>query len=396
MNLLYGPDYEIFRGEVRAFLERAWIKPREAGCEVDEAAFRQLAVEAGLLYRSVPRAYGGSEQRQNPLYARIIVEEFAKAGAPGEIKGVGTQMLVPTLLECGAPWQMELFIPPTLRGEYRWCQGYSEPAAGSDLASLRTRAEMRDGRWIINGHKVWTSYAHRARFMFALVRTEPLKPRHQGFSYLLIDMKQPGIKVQPLRQIDGGEEFNEVFLTDATTPADWIVGERGAGWTVSKALLKHERNMLGGIDRSEALFTSLLGLARRVRWDGEVAIQNPYVRDRLAALKARLEVQRHSAHIQMTRACRGTPVGQLQLINKLLQSEFAADVARLANELLGDDALLSPIGNPRPGNERWSRQFMNSLAAGIAGGTSNIQRNIIAERGLGLPREPGSAAEAGA
>jgi len=381
MDLTYGPEHEAFRTEVREFLASEWRKG------TDVAAFRRLAIDAGYLYRGIPRRYGGSEQAPDILRARVIAEEFARARAPAEIKGNGVQMLVPTLLERGAEWQKEKFVSDTLSGELKWAQGFSEPGSGSDLASLRTRGELRNGRWVINGQKVWTSYAKECRYMFALVRTEPDAPKHEGISYLLIDLHQPGIDIRPMKQINGGNDFNEVFFADATTPEDWIVGTRGEGWSVSKSLLKHERNMLGGIDRSEGMFNSLVGLARRATRDGRCAIEDMWVRDRLAALKGGLEAQRHSSHIQMTRDLTGEGGGLLQMMNKLAQSNYAAQVAEVANAILEDEALVSPIGNPHPGNERWVNQYMNSLAAAIAGGTSNIQRNIIAERGLGLPRE---------
>lgn len=380
MDLYYGSEHEAFRQEVKAFLAREWHKGKDA------PLFRQQAVEAGYLYRNIPRCYGGSEQAADALKARIIVEEFGRVRAPMEIKGNGVQMLVPTLLERGQDWQKERFIPATLTGELRWAQGFSEPGAGSDLASLSTKAQLQNGQWVINGQKVWTSYARECHYMFALVRTEPDAPKHEGISYLLIDLRQPGIEIRPMKQINGGDDFNEVFFTDAVTPADWIVGARGEGWSVSKSLLKHERNMLGGIDRSETMFKSLLGLARRAQFNGDVAIADPWVRDRLAALKAQLEVQRYSSYIQMTRDLAGEGAGLLQMMNKLTQSNFAASVAELSNRILEDESLISPIGNAKPGNERWVNQYMNSLAAAIAGGTSNIQRNIISERGLGLPR----------
>lgn len=381
MDLQYGPEHEAFRLEVREFLAHAWT-PR-----TDLDTFRQMAVARGYLYRGIPKRFGGSEQPADALKARIIAEEFAKVKAPTEVKGNGVQMLVPTLLECGEAWQKERFIPKTLSGEFRWAQGFSEPGAGSDLASLRTRAELKDGQWVIDGQKVWTSYAKDCRYMFALVKTEPDAPKHKSISYLLIDLDQPGIDIRPMKQINGGNDFNEVFFTDAVTPEDWIVGARGEGWLISKSLLKHERNMLGGIDRSEALFRSLLGLARRTTMGGAPAIHNAWVRERLAALKAELEVQRCSMLVQMSRELSGKGVGLLQMMNKLTQSNFAAAVAELSNAIIEDDALMSPIGNRHPGNERWVNQYMNSLAAAIAGGTSNIQRNIIAERGLQLPRE---------
>jgi alkylation response protein AidB-like acyl-CoA dehydrogenase len=297
-------------------------------------------------------------------------------------------MLAPTLLERGDTWQKERFISPTLGGDFSWCQGYSEPGAGSDLASLRTRAELVGEEWVINGQRVWTSYALTADFMFALVRTEPDAPKRDGISYLLIDMKQPGIDIRPLKQITGAEDFNEGFLTDVRTPASWIVGPRGGGWTVSRSLLKHERNMLGGADNLANLLASLVKLAKRQTRDGAPAIQDPAIRDRLAQLLGFAEAQRFSSYTQATRESKGHPAGLLQLMNKLAMSEFARDVAMLAVEILESDALLTP-SEGRRGDERWTLQYMNSLATAIAGGSSNIQRNIIAERGLGLPRGDG-------
>lgn len=398
MDLKETPEHQAFRREVQAFLTKNWNGGAHVGREARqkrEREFRRLAVDAGYLYRGVPRKYGGSEQSPDLVKARIITEEFDRAGAPGEVRGIGAQMLAPTLLECGAEWQKEKFVRKTLEGDYLWCQGYSEPGAGSDLASLRTRAELVNDQWVINGQKVWTSYAKAAHYMFALVRTEPQASKHDGISYLLLDMKQPGIEVRPLRQMTGGQEFNEVFFTDVRTPADWIVGERGKGWAISKSLLKHERNMLGGLDRSEAMFNSLLKLAKRTARDGDAAIRQDDIRIRLAALLARLEVQRHSGYIQMTREVQGKSSGMLQLLNKLYQSNFASSVAGLALDMVQSEALIAPkLNGAEQGNERWMGQYMNSLAAAIAGGTSNIQRNIIAERGLGLPRDHSPGDEA--
>jgi len=384
MDLSFSSEHEGFRAEVRAFIARAW----SAAADRDKRRFRREAVEAGYLYRGFPRAYGGAEKPANLVESAIIAEEFARADAPGELRGMGTQMLAPTLLHCGAQWQKERFIAPTLSGEITWCQGYSEPGAGSDLASLRTRGEMSGDEWVITGQKVWTSFAKTADFMFALVRTEPEAPKHEGLSYLLIDMKQPGIDVRPLKQITGEQEFNEVFLTDVRTPADWIVGARGAGWRVSRTLLKHERNMLGGADRQLALMQSLVKLAKRRQRDGAPAIKDPLIRDRLAALLTEAEVQKLSSYTQMTRELKAQPDALLPLLNKLAASEFNRDVALLAVELIESDGLFNP-GDARRGDEKWNNQFMNSLASAIAGGTSNIQRNIIAERGLGLPRADG-------
>ena len=214
IDLNFGPEHDLFREEVRAFLAREWREGR------DPAEFRRAATDAGYFYRSVPKRFGGSEQVPDSVRLSIITTEFALAKAPGELKGNGIQMLVPTLLECGEEWQREMFIPRTLTGEFKWAQGYSEPGSGSDLASLRTRGELIDGKWVINGQKVWTSYARQCRYMFALVRTEPDAPKHEGISYLILDLQQPGIDIRPMKQINGGNDFNEVFFDTATTPAD--------------------------------------------------------------------------------------------------------------------------------------------------------------------------------
>jgi alkylation response protein AidB-like acyl-CoA dehydrogenase len=300
-------------------------------------------------------------------------------------------MLVPTLLERGREWQREQFVPPALLGDAVWCQGYSEPGAGSDLASLTTSAVLEPDGWVVNGQKVWTTGGRTADYMFALVRTEPDAPnKWAGLSYLLLDMKQPGIEVRPLRQIDGGAEFNEVFFTDARTPAHWIVGDRGEGWSVANTTLKHERAMVGSVKRSESLFGSLVKLAKRVEIDGRPAIEQAWVQDRLVILDGYLQVQRFSGYLQMSRALSGEPAGRLSIKNKVLNTDFGQQVAGLALDLLAETSQLAPRpagpGAP-PGNERWMTQFFGSLGLSIAGGTANIQRNIIAERGLGLPRD---------
>lgn len=391
MDLNYGPEYERFRDEVHAFVADAWNEGSQRSDAEAVGQFRRRATERGYLYRHVPKRFGGSEQEPDGLRAEIIREEFAAVKAPHQVEGIGVEMVVPTLLERGKEWQKERFIPPTLFGDMVWCQGYSEPGAGSDLASLSTSAILEDGHWIINGQKIWTTNGHRADFMFALVRTEPDAPnKWAGLSYLLLDMKQPGIDVRPLRQIDGGAEFNEVFLTDATTPADHIVGERGEGWSVANSTLKHERAMVGSAKRSEALFRSLVKLAKRADIDGIPAIEHDHIRDRLAVLMGYLEAQRFSGLLQFSRALSGQAAGRLGYKNKLMNTDFGQQVAALAIEILGETAELAPRPNAKgavPGNERWMTQFLGSLGLSIAGGTSNIQRNIIAERGLGLPRD---------
>ena len=257
MDLSYSAEYEAFRNEVRQFLRQHWTDadansppPPDSRATLmggvirtDEIAtrFRLKAIERGYLYRHVPKRYGGGEQPPDPLKGVIIAEEFRKARAPAEVVGQGPSMLVPTLVEHGTEEQKQKFVRDTLLGKITWCQGYSEPGAGSDLASLRTRAVLEGDFWIVNGQKIWTSNADTSEWMFCLVRTELEASKHEGISYMLIDMKTPGIDIRPLRQMTGDADFNEVFLENVRVPTTNLVGKRGQGWVVSRSTLKHER-----------------------------------------------------------------------------------------------------------------------------------------------------------
>jgi alkylation response protein AidB-like acyl-CoA dehydrogenase len=395
MDLSYGPEYEAFRGEVRRFLEAHW-PPQGSDAELPKPErarrFRERAVEAGYLLRWIPRAYGGSEQPPDPLRAAVIREEFSRARAPQEPRGIGMMMLVPTLLEKGAEWQKQRFVQKTAMDEIHWCQGYSEPGSGSDLASLKTRAELVGDEWVINGQKIWTTNAQEADYMFCLCRTEPDAPKHAGISYLLLPMKQPGVEVRPLRQMNGSAEFNEIFFTNARTPKDWIVGARGEGWLVSRATLKHERAGIGNAEMASLMFAGLVALAKSSQRNGRPAIEDPEIRQRLAALEGGVRAHEYSGYRQLSRAARGKDVGPVGLMNKLVSTNLGSEVAKLALDLLGDDGLLDPMAQQDagelPGPSRsWLSQYMYSLGIAIAGGSANIQRNVIGERALGLPRD---------
>ncbi|MDB5583876.1 MAG: acyl-CoA dehydrogenase [Bradyrhizobium sp.] len=395
MDLDFGAGFESFRAGVVSFLADHW-DPADAPDKAASTDFRRKAVEQGYLYRSIPRQYGGSEQAADPIKARIIKEEFDRRRAPGELKGPGPAMLVPTLLARGTAWQKERFIAPVLYGQAIWCQGYSEPGSGSDLASLRTQAVIDGDEWVITGQKVWTTVAHLSDYMFILVRTDPAAPKHHGISYLLLDMKQPGVTVRPLRQMTGGSEFNEVFLDGARTPRDWIVGAPGEGWSVSKSTLKFERDSIGGSAVTEQLFARLIELARDSARDGRAALDRDDVRQELAKLEAYVLAQKYSLYRQMSMNLAGKSGGLIELLSKLNGTQIGHRAARLAQELLGADGLVMPPERKAPdqgrGNAKWVNQIMGSLGIAIAGGTSNIQRGVIAERGLGLPRDKSMAA----
>jgi len=402
MDLSYGTEMEGFREEVKGFLEQSWpLKGDEAELSYDEQAvlFRRRAIEAGYLYRNIPARYGGAEQDADVLKAQIIREEFGNAWAPMEARGIGTMMLVPTLLERGEEWQKEKFVQPTIDGELNWAQGYSEPGAGSDLASLKTKGEIVGDEWVINGQKIWTSGAQHAHYMFCLVRTEPEASKHAGISYLLLDMKQPGVDVRPLRQMTGGADFNEVFLNDVRTPKDWIVGKRGEGWQVSRTTLKHERNSIGSTQSTRATLKGIVKLAQGATLNGRPALEDASIRQRLAELQGYVRAHQYSGYRQLTKDAKGEDAGIINMMVKLLSTEIGHDAARLAFDLLGDDAMLSAgdptLGLAPKGSQGWISRYMYTLGIAVAGGTANIQRNVIAERGLGLPRDAAADRSAG-
>ena len=396
MDLSYGAEAEEFRKEVRAFLKEAWTPAAElrgADLKVFIKDFRLKATDKGYLYRAIPKQYGGSEQPVDVIKAQVIREEFGKMRAPMEMGGNGMNMTVPTLLEKGTEEQKELFIRKTMSGEYIWGQGYSEPGSGSDLASVRTKGELSaDGtKWIINGQKIWTSQGMQSTHMFMLVRTEPDAPKHDGITYLLIDLNQPGITRRPIKQMTGEEgdhTFCEFFFDNAETPVSWQVGERGQGWYVSRTTLKHERASIGSADGLGNQFKKLVELAKETGRIGE-----PVIRDRLAQIEGFVLSHRYTSFRLFSCSAAGEDPGNVQLMMKLYLTEIGHEMALLAQELIGEYAFIEPEGaggrgprGPR-GPEKWMDQIMGSLGNSIAGGASNIQRNIIGERGLGLPRD---------
>jgi alkylation response protein AidB-like acyl-CoA dehydrogenase len=383
MDLTLTPELAAFREEVRAFLE-AHKGEYEGGAPRDPKAWQKLLIANGYAARTIPREYGGYGAEPNILKSRIIAEEFIAAGAPPGMSGQGISMLVPTLLEVGSEEQKRQWIPPTLAGDIIWCQGYSEPGAGSDLASLQTRA-VEDGEdFVINGQKIWTSTAAQAQMMFCLVRTEPDKPKHEGISYILFPMNTPGIEVRPLKTMTGQAEFNEVFFTDVRVPKAGVVGGRGRGWFVANATLKHERGMLGDPNATEARLKSLIELMKSETVDGQRIIDNPLFRDRLMQLQARVLSMKFNGLRVMT-----DPTAALaRLVVKLQGCELNHQVAALAIDALGELGILYQDGPHLRAKGRWQWNYMFDLGLIIGGGTAQIQKNIISERGLDMPREP--------
>ena len=389
MDLNYSAENEAFREEVRVFLEEHWLS-RPNPTKEDEDEVRRLATERGYLYRNVPEYLGGSGQEPDVLKAILIREEFNKVKAPVELRDRGIYTMMPTLIHYGTEEQKQYFIPKTLTGEFRWCQGYSEPGAGSDLASLRTKAELKDGKWIINGQKIWSSDAHKATHMFMLARTEPDAPKHDGITYLLLDLRQPGVTIRPIVQVTGEAEFNEVFFDNAETPEDWMVGERGRGWHVSRTTLVSERNNLNGVYFHSGMFKRIVRLAGETMRNGKPAIEDPSIRERLAAYEGWLMATTYSTFRTLSMNAAGQNAGRITTMMKLNGSEMAQELYRIGRDIIGDDMMLMLPGKDGVGHRdrrAWVRHVFSALRLSIAGGTSNIQRNIIAERGLGLPRD---------
>jgi alkylation response protein AidB-like acyl-CoA dehydrogenase len=393
MKLTLDAEYQAFRAEVASLLES---NRHNAPSQDDRGlkhpkrlAWQKWLIEHGLTARTIPKAYGGYGAAPDVLKSRIIAEEFARTGLPQGATNQGVSMLVPTLLELGTEAQKQTYIRPTLYGEIIWCQGYSEPGAGSDLASLSTKAHIDGDDYVINGQKIWTSTAKQADMIFCLVRTEPDAKKHHGISYLIFSMATPGIEVRPLVDMTMTANFNEVFFTDVRVPRSQIVGAPGQGWQVANATLTHERGMLGDPNAAKTRLLAIAELMKTETVNGERLIDNPVFRDRLVALQARVYAMQANGLRVTTSRIKGESAGLAGLVVKLQGCELNHELARLAIDAMGEFGLLYGEGSPylRDFGE-WQSRYMYDLGLIIGGGTAQIQKNIISEHGLGMPREP--------
>lgn len=390
MELSFGPEYDIFRNEVKTFLhDQKAASAKGPGSGNEGKAWQKTLIKHGYTARTIPGAYGGFGAEPDILKSRIIAEEFSHAGMNQGLGGQGISMLVPTLLELGTEQQKQQFIKPTIDGEMVWCQGYSEPGAGSDLASLRTSAVIDGDDWVINGQKIWTSTAHLADWIFCLVRTEPEAKKHHGISFLLFDMKTPGIEIRPLVDMTGAANFNEVFFTNVRVPKGQIVGNRGQGWQVANSVLGHERDMLGNPNAALARLNSLLDLMNTETLAGQKLIDHPVYLDRLMQIQGRVMALRfNDMRILSSRLNPGQDATLARLIVKLQGTELRHDLEGLAIDVMGEIGLAYEDNPYLRNSGSWQNQYMYQLGLIIGGGTSQIQKNIISERGLDMPREP--------
>jgi len=401
MDLNFGAEYTDFRKEVNDFckeysgvlLESSKIplsdESSSGQIKMKRSDWQKLLIKKGYFARSIPKEYGGYGGESDIIKSRIIAEEFAKNNTPPPMGGQGIDMLVPTLLELGTEEQKKEYIEPTLHGDIIWCQGYSEPNAGSDLASLQTKGELIDGNWVINGQKIWTSTAQYSQMMFCLVRTEPEASKHAGISYLLIPMNTPGIEIRPLVDMTLNAGFNEVFFTNVTIPEDNIVGKRGEGWSVANATLGHER---GSLSNPNAMMNRLNDLIERMKNEtvnGQRAIDNPVYKDRLMRIQGKvIAFQSNSLRVLSAKLNKNQDVKIAGMIQKLVGTELRHELEGFAIDIMGElGTLYQDSPNLRDGGS-WQIAYMYFLGLIIGGGTSQIQKNIISERGLGMPKEP--------
>jgi alkylation response protein AidB-like acyl-CoA dehydrogenase len=382
---LFQADPEQFRRVVRDWLAGAMSGEfgtlrgaggpgREHEAFAERLAWDRHLAAAGWTCLGWPEEHGG---RGAPLANQVVFhEEYARADAPARVNHFGEELLGPTLIAFGTPAQQQRFLPGIVAVRELWCQGYSEPGAGSDLAAVRTRATLDGEAWVIDGQKVWTSLAHVAHWCFLLARTDPDQQRHRGLSYLLVPMDQPGVEVRPIRQLTGTSEFNEVFLTGARTDADLVVGAVGDGWRVALGTLAMERGVatLGQQVGFRRELAALVELARRTG-----VLADPVLRDKLVRTRIGLEVMQ--AHARRTL---GSDAPGAASVSKLVWAAWHRGLGELAMDVLGAGSLVAR-GEPYD-LDRWQRLFLFSRADTIYGGSDEVQRTILAERVLGLPR----------
>ncbi len=399
MRLHYDEETEAFRAELRAFLEANLPPPQERAERVVSSAhipewarrWQRLLYESGWLVPGWPPEYGG--RNATPVQQMVYFEELTRLGVPRSCNPQGLSIITPSIIDYGTEDQKRRYVLSTLRAEISWCLGMSEPNAGSDLAGLRTRAQLDGERFLVNGQKVWTSGAHHADFCFCFVRTDPDAPKHQGISVLIIDMKTPGVETRPIAELTDPEhaDFNEVFFTDVEVPAENLVGELHHGWSIAGGSLAHERGMLWINDSSniERMLQRVLSTARTPLPSGRRLADDPVFRDTVARAYVQSQALKLLGYQGFAKFAKGMNSPEHSVL-KLLGSELRRNLVGEVAEAMGTDGLdvdrCEAPSAARGGDEAWVVHWLHSFSGTIAGGTSEIQRNIIAERVLGLPR----------
>jgi alkylation response protein AidB-like acyl-CoA dehydrogenase len=393
MDLNYSPEDLAFREATRRWF--AEHTPREELKTLAERkAWHRTMYEAGYVGMLWPVEYGG--RGASPMQQAIAQDEMARIGAPPAINGLGIGFIGPTIIVHGTAWQKERYLRKMLTAEEIWCQLYSEPNAGSDLASLRTRAEDQGDHFLVNGQKIWTSSGPIADWGLLLARTDPKAPKHRGISCFLMNMRQPGVEVRPLRQITGHSLFSEVFMTNARVEKQDLIGNLEQGWEIAQTTLGYERggNSLGRVTRYAIAFQQLVRAARELRRNGRPLLEDRAIRARIGRIYAELEVQRYAGLRVLSALNKGEPPGPASSITKLSYTEFEKRFYDTALEILGPWGQLMSAreefeevdtSSGEPGT--WATAFLWARAGTIYSGSSEVQKNIIGERVLGLPKE---------
>ncbi|MBW2232898.1 MAG: acyl-CoA dehydrogenase family protein [Deltaproteobacteria bacterium] len=397
MNLDFSVEDEAYRQRLRDWLAETMAAGSDAsglmklvageggGNPIDGARrWQRRLYEAGYVGLAWPKEYAG--QGASFTEQVICAEELAKHRTPPLINTIGLSILGPTLVQHGTEVQKKHFLPRILCAEDLWCQGFSEPCAGSDLAALQTRAELDGDHFVVTGQKVWTSMAVIADWIFLLVRTDPDAPKREGISYLLCDMKTPGLSVRPLRNAAGGAHFSEVFLDEVRIPRDQLVGELHGGWAIARSSLDHERSGLSGVIALEETLSRLWRLAGRMQRGGRSMRDDVAKRRQLAQHWIEIEGLRHLGYRTLTAQVAGREPGAGSSVGKLFASELRQHMAKTGLALEGP---LAPVAKKSPhvvDRGRWHAAYFDALGHSIGGGTSEIMRNVIAEKVLGLPR----------
>ena len=388
MDLGYTAEEEAFRHEVRSWLESnlpaGWRQDGKGGYRDEEDTdlqreWQRKLYEGGWLKLAWPTEVGG--RGATPVMQAIYQEEMARVGAPGILGRLGVTLLAPTLAGLGSQWQKDTYVEKILSGELIFCQGFSEPDAGSDLAGLRTRAEKRDGKWVLSGQKTWSSGAHYSDKSFLLARTDPSAEPHRGIGFFLVDMHQPGVEVRRIRQMTGGGEFSEIFLSGAEVDERDLVGLPGDGWKIAMTVFGFERGGLAQAARFERAVDDLAALAR-----DRGAGADPATRQKIAQARIEAHVFRLIGLRNLTRAQHGHAPGPEASVTKLYWSEMDKRLQEVAIGAEGMYGALAPDSPFAVEDGRWQYGWMWAQAETIYAGSSEIQRNIIAERVLGLPR----------
>jgi alkylation response protein AidB-like acyl-CoA dehydrogenase len=399
VDLNYAPEDERFRLHARQWF--AENPPGPLNTLEQKKAWQRKLYDAGFVGMGWPKEYGGQDAR--PMEQAIVAEEMARADVPGAINSLALGLLGPTLIVHGTDDQKQRYVRRMLTADDLWCQLYSEPDSGSDLASLKTSAVLEayeDGdRWVINGQKVWTSLGPIADFGMLLARTNPNVPKHKGISYFILDMHQPGVEVRPLKQITGSSEFAEVFFNNATLPAENLIGAEGQGWELAQTTLGFERggSVLARVTRHQANMSRLVEVARGLSRDSVPLLEDPIVRQKLGRMVVEIEVLRYAGFRILSKLEQGKRPGAESSVDKLYYSELDKRHQELVQDLLGpygqiEKGLPSELSlnssTMRGDDSTWAYNFLWSRAGTIYAGSSEIQKNIIGERVLRLPREP--------